>query len=73
MPGPAFRVLIGTIAEEASRIEVRARAGVVTLSGWVTNDAARYRAEKTAYTVDAVEHVENQLRIVRAPENPRGM
>jgi osmotically-inducible protein OsmY len=67
------KALIGTLAEDASRLEVRARAGVVTLGGWVTNDAARYRAERTAHAVDAVEHVETQLRIVRAPESPRGM
>jgi osmotically-inducible protein OsmY len=58
---------------DASAIEIRVHDGVVTLTGAVGDDATRNRAVKESYAVDGVERVENRLRIVAPPVNPRGM
>jgi len=67
------QALADDLGPDAAHLEVHARSGVVTLVGIVVDEAMRDRAEKVAYGVVAVERVENRLRILRAPINPREM
>lgn len=67
------QALVDDLGPDAAAIEVHAHAGVVTLAGVVGDAAIRDRAEKTAYGVAAVERVDNRLRVLEPPINPRGM
>jgi osmotically-inducible protein OsmY len=68
-----FQALWADLGEDAAQVDVHAQSGVVTLTGVVPSPMSRDRAEKIAYGVAAVEHVENRLRILRAPFNPRAL
>jgi osmotically-inducible protein OsmY len=48
----------------AADIDVKARAGTVTLSGVVEFPLARDRAERIALQVGGVSHVENRLKVL---------
>jgi osmotically-inducible protein OsmY len=48
-------------------IDVRTSDGIVTLSGKVSNEAEKDRAEDLAEDVEGVKRVENNLVIARAP------
>ena len=58
---------------EATAIDVRVRAGVVTLLGTVPDEYVRDRAEKESYAIAGVQRVENRLRIIAPPLNSRAM
>jgi osmotically-inducible protein OsmY len=55
--------LTGDAEIDATRIEVAAHDGAVTLNGQVTTSAARHRAEELASSVAGVSQVENRLLV----------
>ena len=55
--------LMGKPAFTASDIDVSTANGVVTLSGWVSSDAAKAKAQTTAAAVAGVKQVDNALVI----------
>ena len=54
---------------ELKKIDVRTDAGVVVLSGQVTNITAAARASETAHKVEGVKAVKNELRVNQAKAN----
>ena len=54
---------------ELKKIDVRTDAGVVVLSGQVTNIRTAARASETAHKVDGVKAVRNELRVNQAKVN----
>src|SRR6266850_2353573 len=54
---------------ELKKIDVRTDAGVVVLSGQVTNIRTAARASETAHKVDGVKAVKNELRVNQAKVN----
>ena len=55
--------LTADVEVAATRIEVAARDGAVTLNGQVTTTAGRHRAEELASSVAGVSQVENRLLV----------
>lgn len=56
---------------DARGIELRVEGGEVTLSGTVTERAARHCAEDIAESVSGVRHVRNDLRVQRPDRDDR--
>jgi osmotically-inducible protein OsmY len=65
--------LADELGAAASAIHVDVHRGVVTLTGVVTDEWQKYRAEKAVYTVAEVERVENLILVIGSPANPRAM
>ncbi|MEW6271217.1 MAG: BON domain-containing protein [Thermodesulfobacteriota bacterium] len=52
---------------EANAIDVRANAGVVTLTGRVSSEDVKESAEQLANDVEGVDRVENQIVVAQGP------
>lgn len=59
------RALVRDTSVRATDIRVRARDGVITLSGYVPNPASAERAVKVVQQVDGVKAVVNHLHVSR--------
>lgn len=57
--------LVGDKYVDALRVNVDTYEGVVTLKGEVSNSIARDQAQRLAASVEGVESVNNQIKIVR--------
>jgi hypothetical protein len=64
---------LADVLRQATDIHVTAARGTVTLSGHVTDESLKDRASKLAYAVDGVERVDNEIVVVRPPQNPRAL
>jgi hyperosmotically inducible periplasmic protein len=61
--------LIGDDTIKSTDIAVETSSGVVQLSGFVSSDAIRQRAEQLAQSVEGVKSVRNDLAIQTAPQS----
>ena len=61
--------MIGKREFRGSDIEVRTANGVVTLSGWVSTEEARAKAQATAHGVAEVKQIDNLLVIGKPPRS----
>ena len=61
--------MIGKRDFRGSDIDVRTANGVVTLSGWVSSEEAKAKAQATAHGVAGVKHIDNLLVIGKPPRS----
>lgn len=61
--------MIGKRDFRGSDIDVRTSNGVVTLSGWVSTESAKAKAQATAHGVAGVKQIDNQLVIGKPPRS----
>ena len=61
--------MIGKRDFRDSDIDVRTANGVVTLSGWVSSEEAKAKAQATAHGVAGVKQIDNLLVIGKPPRS----